>query len=119
MASLDYLHVESLRVSGIHGHYEHEWSKEQAFEVSLRVGFESRKAGETDKLEDTIDYDHLKEVIFETFKEKRFLIERLAEEIADRVLEDARAKEVSVTIKKLEAWDNGVPGVTVNRWRLL
>jgi dihydroneopterin aldolase len=116
---MDYLHIDGFKVSGIHGHYEHEWSKEQEFDVSLRVGFESRTAGETDQLTDTIDYDHLKQIIVDGFAEKRFLIEKLAEDIANKILEDQRAKEVSITIRKLEAWDNGVPGVTVNRWNLL
>ncbi len=112
---MDYIHIDNFRVGGIHGHYEKEWSREQDFDIALRVGFES-KAGHTDTLADTIDYDDLKAIIEETFAGKRrFLIEKIAEEIADKVLKDTRIKEVSLTIRKLEAWENGVPGITITR----
>ncbi len=112
---MDYIHIDSLRVGGVHGHYEKEWSREQDFDISLRVGFET-SARHTDALADTIDYDDLKKIIEETFKGKRrFLIERIAEEIADTVLLDHRIQEVTLTIRKLEAWENGVPGITITR----
>ncbi|MES2931711.1 MAG: dihydroneopterin aldolase [Patescibacteria group bacterium] len=115
---MDYLHIDSLTIDATHGHYEHEWSREQSFDVTLKVGFESKKSGDTDALADTIDYDDLKKIILDTLSGKRrYLIEKIAEEIAGKILEDARAKEVTITIRKLEAWDNGVPGVTITRSR--
>jgi dihydroneopterin aldolase len=113
---MDYLHIDDLLVQATHGHYEPEWSNEQRFLVSLRVGFESAQAGKYDALADTIDYDALRDIVEETLAdERRFLIEKLANEIADRILKDERALEASVTIKKLDVWDNGVPGVTITR----
>lgn len=115
---MDYIHIDSFTVGGIHGHYEHEWSREQSFEVSLKAGFEGKKPGATDTLADTIDYDDLKKAIEETLKGKRrYLVEKLAEEIAEKVLMDSRILEITVTIRKLEAWENGVPGVTITRRR--
>ena len=115
---MDYLHIDSLTIDATHGHYEHEWSREQSFDVALKVGFESKASGDTDSLADTIDYDDLKAVVLETLSGKRrYLVERIAEEIAQKILLDARAKEVTVSIRKLEAWDNGVPGVTITRTR--
>jgi dihydroneopterin aldolase/2-amino-4-hydroxy-6-hydroxymethyldihydropteridine diphosphokinase len=115
---MDYLHIDSFTTGATHGHYEHEWSREQNFDVSLKVGFESKKSGDTDTLADTIDYDDLKKILVDTLAGKRrFLVEKIAEEIAAKVLKDARALEVTVTIRKLEAWDNGVPGVTITRTR--
>jgi len=116
---MDYLHIDSLTIDATHGHYEHEWSREQSFDVALKVGFESKTSGDTDTLADTIDYDDLKRIVTETLSGKRrYLVEKIAEEIAQRILEDERAKEVTVTIRKLEAWDNGVPGVTITRLRI-
>jgi dihydroneopterin aldolase len=119
---MDYLHIDSLTVGATHGHYEHEWSREQSFDVSLKVGFASGASGATDALADTIDYDDLKRIVLDTFAgNRRFLIEKLAEEIAEeiagKILEDGRALTVILTIRKLEAWDDGVPGVTIERTR--
>ncbi len=115
---MDYLHIDSLTIGATHGHYEHEWSREQSFDVSLKVGFKSTLSGETDTLADTIDYDNLKKIIQDTFAGKRrFLIEKIAEEITATMLEDARVLEVTLTIRKLEAWEDGVPGVTITRRR--
>ena len=115
---MDYLHIDSLTVAATHGHYAHEWSREQSFDVALKVGFESGASGATDALTDTIDYDDLKRIVLDTLSgERRYLVEALAEKIASRILEDERAKEVTVTIRKLEAWDDGVPGVTITRSR--
>jgi len=115
---MDYLHIDSLTIGATHGHYEHEWSREQSFDVSLKVGFHSQVSGGTDTLNDTIDYDDLKKIVLDTFGgARRFLVEKIAEEILTTILEDARAHEAAITIRKLEAWDDGVPGVTITRTR--
>ena len=45
------------------------------------------------------------------------LIERVAETIADRILEDARITRVSIKITKPNLLDNGVPGISITRTR--
>ncbi len=113
---MDYLTVDGLLVQGAHGHYEHERTKEQEFVVCLRVGAHLLRAGQSDSLIDTIDYDALKRIVNETFsRESRYLIESLANTIAERILTETPALEVRVTIKKTQVWDNGVPGVVVTR----
>jgi dihydroneopterin aldolase len=113
---MDFLHIDDLTVSATHGHYEPEWSTEQRFRISLRVGFDSHRAGDTDTLVDTIDYDALKKTVQDVLAaDRRYLIEKLANDIAARILTDARSLEVTVTIKKLDIWENGVPGVTITR----
>ncbi|MDB5266150.1 MAG: dihydroneopterin aldolase [Parcubacteria group bacterium] len=115
---MDFLHIDDLLVSATHGHYEPEWSREQRFLISLRVGFDSRPAGNTDTLADTIDYDALKKAVNDILAaDRRYLIEKLANDIAEQILTDGRALEVTVTIKKLDVWENGVPGVTITRTR--
>jgi dihydroneopterin aldolase len=113
---MDYLTIDSLTIYGAHGHYDHERTKEQEFEVTLRVGTHLRRAGQSDALTDTIDYDILKRIVLETFaRESRYLIESLAESIAERILRETPALEASVTIRKKAVWDNGVPGVSITR----
>lgn len=113
---MDYLTIDALTIYGAHGHYEQERTREQKFEVWLRIGTRLRTAGQSDSLADTIDYDLLKRITEETFaRESRYLIESLAEAIASRILRETPALEASVTIKKKAVWENGVPGVTITR----
>ncbi len=113
---MDYLTIDSLLVRGAHGHFPHERTKEQEFVVSLTVGAHLMRAGQSDSLSDTIDYDHLKRIVLEVFaRESRYLIESLAETIAARILSETPALDVRISIKKLAAWDNGTPGVSITR----
>ena len=113
---MDHISIDSLTVYGAHGHYDHERTREQEFEVSLRVGTHLARAGHSDALSDTIDYDGLKRIVESTFvAESRYLIESLANTIAERILAETPALEVTITIKKKAVWDNGVPGITITR----
>lgn len=113
---MDYVHIDNLRISGKHGHYARERRGTQDFEVSLKVGMDVQKAGKSDKLRHSLNYAHLKSIAEDVFAAApRYLLESLAEDIAKKILKDKRAREVSVTIKKLAIWKNGVPGVTIVR----
>lgn len=116
LANMDYLTINDLRVSGAHGHYDHERVKEQDFLVSLTVGAHLLRAGQSDALIDTIDYDVLKRIVLETFaRESRYLVESLAETIAERILTETSALEVSISIQKTQVWESGVPGICITR----
>lgn len=113
---MDYIHIDNLSFAGKHGYYEHERKVEQEFLVSVRLGFDTTKAGDTDNLEDTLDYQWVKDIVRRTLEGgSRYLIEKLANEIATLIQEDSRILSVEVTIKKTAVWDNGVPGVTIRR----
>jgi dihydroneopterin aldolase len=113
---MDYLTITDLRLTAAHGHYEHERRIEQEFVLSLRIGFDARAAGASDVLVDTIDYDSLRAIAEDVFKGKpHFLIEALAEEIAQRILAETTAQEVTISIQKTAVWPNGVPGVSIIR----
>src|SRR5438105_1282338 len=111
---MDYITIHALKVNGVHGHYEQERTREQEFNVCLKVGTHLRTAGQSDALTDSIDYDLLKAIVEETFvRESRYLMESLAEEIASRILAQTPALEVTVTIQKTAVWGNGIPGVAI------
>ncbi len=113
---MDYIHIDNLSFSGKHGVYANERRVEQEFIISLRLGFDTKGAGKSDDLSDTVDYQKVKDVVAEIIEgSSRYLIEKLAEEIATRILEDARVQSAEVTIKKTAVWDNGTPGVTILR----
>jgi 7,8-dihydroneopterin aldolase/epimerase/oxygenase len=115
---MDSIHLTNLRFSGKHGCFARERSIEQEFLIEMRLGVDLRKAGESDDLKDTIDYDVVRNMVQEVVEgPTRYLIETLAEDIAREVLEDPRIESVEITIKKTATWDNGVPGVTIVRSR--
>jgi dihydroneopterin aldolase len=113
---MDYITIDDLRINAAHGHYEHERKVEQEFLVSLRVGIDAHKAADSDALADTIDYDALRGIVEDVFKGKaHYLIEALAEEIAQKTLKETIAQEVSISIKKTAVWPNGIPGISISR----
>lgn len=115
---MDSIGIDDLLVQGVHGHYEHEWKTPQSFRVSMEVLLDTQPAGNSDLLASTLDYDILKDSVMRIFAgERRALIETLAEEIAEEALKDVRVQEVRITIYKLEAWENGVPRISIVRTR--
>jgi dihydroneopterin aldolase len=115
---MDIIGIDDLVVEGVHGYYEHEWRAPQSFRVQMDVLLDTSSAGTTDALASTIDYDSLKEIVKTIFAgERRALIETLAEDIAEQVLDDARVHEVRITIRKTDAWENGVPRISIVRTR--
>lgn len=99
----DRIELRGLRVVGTHGVLPEEQQRAQPFEVDLDVEADLRRAGASDRLEDTIDYGSLAEAVAAIVaNERHALIERLAERVAERVLEDDdRVTAVTVTVRKL------------------
>ncbi len=115
---MDRVFIEGLSVAGKHGVHDDERRVEQEFILDISVVFDAQKAAETDKIEDTVDYVRFHDIAREVLgSETHYLIERIAQKIADRILENARIEEVTITIRKPAALPNGVPGITITRRR--
>lgn len=115
---MDYVTLDNFKISGIHGHHAHERVVEQEFLVSVKVGCDIVAAGKSDKLPDTIDFDFLRSSIEGVFKNRSYyLVEALAEDIATAIFTNARAKEITVSVRKLAVWPDAVPGVEITRQR--
>ncbi len=116
---MDRVTIDGFTVYGAHGYFDHERTREQEFEVSVSLGTDLRRAGQSDSLTDTIDYDLVRRTIEEVFaSESRYLVESLAEEIVRRLFVATPVREVTISIRKKAIWDNGVPGVAITRRRL-
>jgi dihydroneopterin aldolase len=62
------------------------------------------KAGESDALEDTVDYAAVCEAVSRIVRTERYkLLERLATRIAEVCCADERVENVAVTVRKLHA----------------
>lgn len=113
---MDFIHIDKLIFKGKHGVYKRERSSEQDFEISVKIQMDASKARRSDKLKDTVDYDGVKSIIQHVIEGgTRYLIEKLADEIAMDILKLPKVKQVEVTIRKLKVWKNGIPGVTITR----
>lgn len=99
---MDCIHVTGIRAYGYVGVFPEEQVLGQWFEVDLTLWLSLAKAGESDRLEDTFDYRASIEAIQALVKTARFqLIEKLAEEIAQRVLSLGALDRVRVRVTKL------------------
>ena len=98
----DRIELRGLRALGTHGVLAEEQMRAQPFEVDLDVDVDLRAAGASDRIEDTLDYGALAvRAAAVVTGEHHALLERLAQRIADRLLEDPRVSRVTVTVRKL------------------
>ena len=102
---MDYIELKNMRFEGLIGCLDFEKTQPQRFLVSIRMGFTSIPACETDDLSDTVNYADIFDIAKDVITGCRFnLIERCASEIADRVFAyDERIVELKVIVSKPDA----------------
>lgn len=115
MNNSDIVFIENCTVIATHGYYKEEHSKPQRFIVSVYAHTDTRSAGESDDLKQTLNYELIRMYIYEILsKSPHDLIESLAEEIAKKVLAHS-VSTVEVEIKKPDVWKDSSPGVRIVR----
>ncbi len=98
---LDRIHIRDLRLRCIIGINPEERDKKQDVEINITLWADLRQAARTDRIEDTVDYKALKLKLVELIEgSSDFLIERLAQRVADICLADAKVRRVRVLIEK-------------------
>lgn len=98
----DVIELRGLRVVGTHGALPEEQVRAQPFEVDVDVHADLAPAGSSDALGDTVDYGALAAAVERVVAgEHHQLLERLAQRIADVVLDDGRVDGVTVVVRKL------------------
>ena len=113
---MDTIFIDNLTYTGIHGVYKKEHHIPQRFNISIMMDVDTTLSSHTDDVEDTVDYKHIQESIKEIIEGRHYnLIEKIAQIIANKILENSQVTECTVTIKKLDAFDIGTPGVTIRR----
>lgn len=87
MMGYDEIHIENLEIFANHGVFQEETNLGQKFLVSLVLYVDTRKAGKTDCLEESIHYGEVSHFITTyTKKHTRKLIEAAAEDLAEALL---------------------------------
>jgi dihydroneopterin aldolase len=101
MAARDVIRLSGMLFFGRHGARAEERSLGRQFEVDVEVHANLSKARRSDRLSDTIDYGEVYAVVREIIEgPSRNLLERLASDVATRILERFPAEAVRVRVKK-------------------
>ena len=99
---MDRIILTGIRALGAHGVLPEEQSREQPFEIDLELGVDLARAGSTDVLSDTVDYDGVVDTVVRIVSQPGCaLLETLATRIADACKADKRVSSVAVTVRKL------------------
>ena len=97
----DEILIKDLLLRTIIGVNDEERRNRQDVLINLVLYADTRPAGETDRIEDAVNYRTLAKRIIELVERSQFyLVEKLAAEIARLALEDQRVERVKVTVEK-------------------
>lgn len=100
----DEIKLTGIEVLAKHGVLESEHRRAQVFRVDVSAQLDLVGPGESDRLEDTLDYGTLAVEIREVVgSESHALIERVATRVAETVLGHRQVERVVVTVHKPEA----------------
>ncbi len=101
---MDCIHLTGIRAYGYTGYLSEEQVLGQWFEVDLTLWLDLSVSGQTDAIEDTVDYRSIINTVQQLVKTSKFaLVERLATAIADSILQTKGIARVNVRLTKLAA----------------
>jgi dihydroneopterin aldolase len=105
--------IQGLVVEGIHGVTHKEKERGQPFRVDITIETNMTPPA-SDHVDDIVDYRVIKKIAQRMIvEESHELVETIALRIIEEVKNDPRVAHVTVSVAKLEIWDNGTPGITI------
>jgi dihydroneopterin aldolase/D-erythro-7,8-dihydroneopterin triphosphate epimerase len=97
----DFIEIQDLLLRTIVGINPEERENRQDVVLNLRLETDLREPGRTDDIGQTVNYRTLCKQVIELVESSQFLlVERLAEEVAQLCLNDARVRSVRVSVEK-------------------
>jgi FolB domain-containing protein len=100
-ATVDKIIISDLLVRTIIGVNDHERINRQDVVINCSLSVDLSASGKSDRLEDSVDYRALnKKIVAMAEHSKFFLVEALAQAIADICLEDPAVQEARVRVEK-------------------
>ncbi len=98
----DMIRLHDLRFQVCHGVLEHERTVAQEFSVDVTLDVDLRSAGQSDRIQDTVNYADVADVVARVMQgPSKKLIESLAESICDEILDRWCGLTVTVRIRKM------------------
>lgn len=98
---MDRVFIKDLLARGIIGIYD--WEREQPQDILINITIEAdlQRAGQTDDIQDCIDYDALaRKVLTHVESIQCLTVEALANDIANICLEEPKAQKVQIRVEK-------------------
>jgi len=115
---MDRIELRGMSFQGRHGVRPEERAQAQEFKVDIRVEADLARAAQSDRLADTVDYRQLRAAAREVIEgEPKQLLEALAGEIAERVLQVPGVRTVLVRIAKRPASMQPIEAAAVRIYR--
>ncbi|HEY5349559.1 MAG TPA: dihydroneopterin aldolase [Candidatus Lustribacter sp.] len=115
---MDRITLHRIVAHGRHGADPGERDRPQPFHIEVAFDLDLSRAGESDALEDTVDYAAVYERIMTIVEQRSYaLLERLGCEMLDAIMADGRVVRAEVTIAKPGLLDGATPSVTLVRER--
>lgn len=97
----DKIYIRDMALSCVIGTKPEERAQKQEVVLNITLECDLAPAGRSDRLEDTVNYNMLKKKIVALVEGSEFfLIEKLAERIADLCLQNERVTAATVTVDK-------------------
>ena len=101
---MDRIRIKNLKIPARHGVYEFEKEKDGIFELDINLHLPLSKAGKSDRLEDTINYEDIISTVTKAFTEKQYaLVEAAAQSVCDRLLNDFKIDKITIRVRKPHA----------------
>lgn len=101
LESLALVRIENLRLRTIIGINDWERKEKQDVTINIKIRFDATRAGQSDRIEDTVNYKAITKSVIKTVEESQFyLVEKLARAILDIAMEDPRVVWASVKVDK-------------------
>ena len=101
---MDRIRIKNLKIPARHGVYEFEKEKDGTFELDIELYLPLLKAGKSDRLEDTINYEDIISTATKAFTEKQYtLVEAAAQSVCDRLLNDFKIDKIKIGVRKPHA----------------
>lgn len=98
---MDKILIRDLKTSVIIGTFSKERKEKQNLIFNIELRCNLQKAGKTDNLNDTINYEAVKEKIISLIENSKFyLLEKAAEAVAELCLKTPGVESVKVTVDK-------------------
>ena len=94
--------LEGLKFHAYHGYYEEEKRKGNTFIVDVEIEADLSKAGASDRLEDTLDYEEIYNLIREEMNLPSNLLEHVAQRILTKIIKYYKEiKYLEISLSKL------------------
>lgn len=97
-----FIKIEGMQFYAFHGHYETEQLIGNEFSIDIKIKTDTRKAADSDNIEDAINYQTIYEIIKKEMDVKSHLLENISKRILDALYSQfPEIKKAKLKISKM------------------